>query len=342
MSVERVRDLVELNRWAQAREVAETDLANDPHNVLLLGYRAQCLSEEELLVEAIRCADTMVALAPDNEWGHRLRASVLNKQGHREESLEAALAAVRCSPHEWLCHLQLVSSMMAARGPRASTVEAARHLVSLAPGQADAHYALGVVLQGRNRRARARAAYRQALELDPQHSSAMNNLTVLGGFSNPLRASRGFAAALQFDPQDDVPRRNLGLLLVNVTLTLYLLASATVLATTVAANRETGTRTTSLVTALVGTAVTVAYAAWVGRGVPRGVRRFAAEQWRREPVAIITMLLALAGLAAAYVVALAPDGANLGTALSRPIVCAAVLMGMRWSVRRAPWWRRRS
>jgi tetratricopeptide (TPR) repeat protein len=88
----------------------------------------------------------------------------------------------------------------------------ARRAVYFAPWSAEAHNTLGTLLQALGQRAKAKAAYEQALALDPSAAYAANNLCYIafvdGRTSKAIELCRRAAA---LDPSLAAARRNLAL-----------------------------------------------------------------------------------------------------------------------------------
>ncbi|GHU30306.1 hypothetical protein AGMMS50256_16980 [Betaproteobacteria bacterium] len=83
---------------------------------------------------------------------------------------------------------------------------------ALSPGDADAHYNVGVVLLERGQIDAAESSYRRALALDPRLSNAYNNLgNVLLGRGRTGEAADCFRAALRIDPGYGEAHANLGI-----------------------------------------------------------------------------------------------------------------------------------
>ncbi len=76
----------------------------------------------------------------------------------------------------------------------------------------EAWFNLGVALEKRRRTDEARAAYRKALELDPELAPAAVNLTLLEEPRDPRQAAPAWQALLRRFPQDPVPRVRLAAL----------------------------------------------------------------------------------------------------------------------------------
>jgi tetratricopeptide (TPR) repeat protein len=205
----RARSLLDLGRHEQARALLVQALAADPEDPRLLGELARAhlgLGDHAAALNAVR---SLVGVAPDDEWGHRLAAIALGGLGMRQDALRAADTAVRCGPNSWQTHLQYALTAIHVPGWVPVAGSAARRAVELAPDEADAHFAVGVVAQEQREFETAAAAYRRALALDPEHANARNNLTLVEGSFNFARASRGYVAALRADPRNTHARDNL-------------------------------------------------------------------------------------------------------------------------------------
>jgi hypothetical protein len=96
------------------------------------------------------------------------------------------------------------------RSEARQTAERARDLAPLIP---DTHIAVGFVEGASGHRTEAAAAYRKALELDPDNTIAHNELARLhlrrGTAGGLAKAAMGFATAVQTDPRASISRHNL-------------------------------------------------------------------------------------------------------------------------------------
>jgi Flp pilus assembly protein TadD len=157
----------------------------------------------------LKAADASVALDPEGEWPHRLRAIALIQLGRKREALPAALEATRLAPEEATTHIVLASALQAT-GDEAGAVAAARHAVELDPEDADTHSTLGEVLFEQGRNAEAIGAYEAALAIDPEDAGTINNLAV-ARLRSYDRAGTGeqFEAAAMLDPRLGVARHNI-------------------------------------------------------------------------------------------------------------------------------------
>lgn len=205
----RAQQLLDLGRAAQARELAASVLAARPNSPVALRLLARChmaLGEHR---EAVRVARVAVAADPGAEHGFRILSTALRQIKKHREAADAAAEAVRLAPQEWRTHSALAQSLYRVNRRRAlAAAEEARRLAPLNP---EPHYLCGALLATqRYRQEEARAAYRRALEIDPQHLPSLNGLALLDErrwrFAS---AARGFRSALGTNPQHHAVQRNL-------------------------------------------------------------------------------------------------------------------------------------
>jgi len=211
-SLARAEALVELRRYAEAESLLGHVLAARPDD-----HRAWCvlalvhdgLGQAARMLEA---ANRAVALAPEEEWGHRLASIALARLRQLEEAVRAAGEAVRLDPNGWRTHVQY--SLVAAQVPRLAqdAYRAAQRATELAPHSSDAHFALGLTSDATGRHEEVAEHYRQALRLDPEHVNALNNVTNLERGTRLGSKAAGYARALRADPSAAVPRENLELM----------------------------------------------------------------------------------------------------------------------------------
>ena len=210
-SLARAEALVELRRYAEAESLLGHVLAARPDD-----HRAWCvlalvhdgLGQATRMLEA---ANRAVALAPEEEWGHRLASIALARLRQLEEAVRAAGEAVRLDPNGWRTHV--LYSLVAAQVPRLAqdAYRAAQRATELAPHSSDAHFALGLTSDATGRHEEVAEHYRQALRLDPEHVNALNNLTNLerhparqqGGRVRPGPARRPLGGRAQGEPRAD-------------------------------------------------------------------------------------------------------------------------------------------
>ena len=159
--------------------------------------------------EALEAAGQAAALAPDNDWPHRLASHALESLGRHDEAVRAAAEAVRLAPYVWQGHARFAATLSAAGGDLRLARQAAGHAVQLAPNEPDAHSAMGLVALRQGDLDTADRAFQHVLSLQPEHHSALNNLAVVRLRRHDLDgALHGFSAAIRSEPQQEVARRN--------------------------------------------------------------------------------------------------------------------------------------
>lgn len=331
----RVISLLELRRWAEARAIVEAQLATRPDDPDLHGWRAQCLIGEDDHRGALEAGNRLVALAPDDEWGHRICALALEGLGKDAEAARAANEAVRLAPHRWQAHVRFAEAASGVPSRSLEALHAAHEAVRLAPNEPDAHAALGFVAQSRGDHPTAKAAYERALALDPEHSVSLNNLTVIQGTARFGRAVHGLAQSLRSDPHSDVARQNLDALAVTFPLRLYIGAVLALLVGLAIVRGDDGPNPASwAVATLLVTGVAV-YSVVTARRIPRSVRGYFVRRLVGSVGVWWNWIVCAFGVGAALCTCVLPNGATIGTAALRPILIGAVITGVIYVVTRS-------
>jgi tetratricopeptide (TPR) repeat protein len=162
------------------------------------------LVDLDRLDEAIDAGRRAVALAPDKPGVRTNLVRALIRAERLDEAAEVVEEARVRAPQDpiTLCqagHLRLLAE------DRIAAERFFRDAAALAPDLAEAHYNLGVALQGQLRDEEAAAAYRRALEIEPDHRGARLNLGValrsLGRVAAALEVWRGFDEAPEDWPE---------------------------------------------------------------------------------------------------------------------------------------------
>ncbi|MEU0267074.1 tetratricopeptide repeat protein [Nocardioides sp. NPDC006303] len=331
----RIESLLELRRWNEARPLVETLLAQRPDEAGLHALRAQCLLGQGDHAAALEAANRVIALAPEDEWGHRLCALVLGEMDLDQEAVRAADEAVRLAPDEWRTHKVFAEAAMDVPERSLDALRAAHEAVRLAPNEAVSHTTLGIVAQSRNDYTTAKAAYERALAIDPDQSAALNNLTVLQGTINLRRAVRGLAQSLRSDPHSEIARRNLDRLAMAFPLRLYAASVMALLAGLLIVRISGGPNPASWAVALLLLGGISAYAVLTAHIVPRSVRGYFGRRLVGSFGAWWNWFVCLAGVAIAVCTCLLPHGEVIGMIALRPILFGAVITGVMFVVNRS-------
>jgi tetratricopeptide (TPR) repeat protein len=190
----------EARNYRRAEEVLRSALVHNPHNAALLTdlARVQHLAGDN--VEAQRSILAALTATPESTYAMRIYASVLDGLGRRYEGLTWARRAVETAPLDHLTHYEY-ARLLTRSSDAAGALPVVKEALRLAPGSADAHDLLGVVLGMLGRREESTAAHQEALRLQPGHARALANIAVNHANSRRLfSALTGFREAAQLDP----------------------------------------------------------------------------------------------------------------------------------------------
>jgi Tfp pilus assembly protein PilF len=197
----RAHSYVELGRWQAATTELGLVLAGEPRSAEALCLLAQCRLQLRDDDEARRAAESALAVAPDDEWAHRLRSLALQRLGRHHEATVAAWEAVRLAPQVADTHARYAAALLQLGAPPDEARAAADRAVALAPHSPGAHVVQGVAAGRQGRVVEERDAYRRALELDPTDATALSNLAAVDANRGRLGgAARFLTAALRNDP----------------------------------------------------------------------------------------------------------------------------------------------
>jgi tetratricopeptide (TPR) repeat protein len=311
-------------------------------------------------LDDLKAARRALAQAPESPAAHRAHARALLRLWRPKAAVAAAREAVRLAPTD-AYSLATLTELLAVRRSRRARKEAlflSEQLLRAAPGSALAHSVHGRALLANGRTAEAEAAYRRALELDPNDVAALNNLGLVlrrraarsFRLSDRKLANEGlrqFAYAAETDPQRRTPRANVfrasgGWALLRWTwLTPYFLLraaggpGAAGVASWVA--RTTLLFAIGLVVLAVGLEV---FRRTRARQLPPGARRYVEDETRRQR----WRLWITTGVLALYVLVrwlAAWPGAPAGGAWLLLVLLAATVAASAWNVagavRRRAW-----
>lgn len=163
--------LLELGRFEEALPHLTRAREISPRGAAGFGRRAEALAGLGRFDQALADVEAGLRAAPSSSDLNRLRAALLFRLGRGAEgraSLEAAAAAY---PKDGLIAAELASVLRNARElPRADALSA--RAVDLAPGEADAWIARGLVLGALDRTDEANRAFARAREIEPRNADA--------------------------------------------------------------------------------------------------------------------------------------------------------------------------
>lgn len=266
---------LETRNYRRAAEVLQSALAEDPDNAALLARYSQAMLGLKDYWRAASAAHAALG-APDNEHAMRLYTAALRGQRRLSEALWMAHKTVEAHPNSFRAHY-LHASMLHDSGFDDDALTAINEALRLNPMSADSLVLRADISRFRWGRAAAEADYHAALQLEPDHASAVHNLAVSRlRWGKLTTAIRGFLGAGRLDPDfGPLARRNIGAVLIRV----LRLTTASVIFLFVALAAITGESRdlhSTVLPRLFAAAVTLGLAAamvWIVRSVPRPTLR---------------------------------------------------------------------
>ncbi|MEZ0107272.1 tetratricopeptide (TPR) repeat protein [Catenulispora sp. EB89] len=124
--IARAEALAELGRRQQALDVLNELIVAGSQDVRVWRALAAVYLETGDGEKALRAADWVITFAPDDEWGHRLRASALRLLDRFGEAVAAAEKAVRLGPQVWQSRASLAAALEASGDLSQAAAEARR------------------------------------------------------------------------------------------------------------------------------------------------------------------------------------------------------------------------
>jgi Flp pilus assembly protein TadD len=199
----RAESLIEVNRPNDALPILSAVIAMQPDNVKAFCLLARCHSMNGNNSAMLTAASNAVMYGPQQEWAFRLQSMALRNFGRHDESIDAALTAVRLAPNIWQPHVNLVEALLKLpdKDKRKRAYEAAKTAVALAPMNSSTHVTLGRVLMSIGERDAARACFERALGLNPTDATAHTNLAILDlNRGRVTAAGKGFRSVAAANP----------------------------------------------------------------------------------------------------------------------------------------------
>ena len=201
----RALHLAELGRLDTAESLTRQVLADEPRNAAALRVLAYCHLQAGRYAEMLAAADESAAITPDEPAAHRMRARALIGLRRGAAARAAAERGRSLDPQNHNSELVLAGALLAAGGTRAvlAAADAVARAHRLAPESAGVYVTEGHVQHRLARFGRARAAFTQALRLEPENLSALHGLGRLDSFRGRLtRASSALGGSLSMAPDD--------------------------------------------------------------------------------------------------------------------------------------------
>ncbi|WP_232661389.1 tetratricopeptide repeat protein [Pseudonocardia sp. TRM90224] len=243
-AAERVAHLRLLGRLDDAEEQARSALAAEPTHPDVLCELSAVLLAKKRFDEALAAADAATGAAPEHERPHRLRGLALSAMGRHPEAVEAGYLAVSIEP-EHPTVATAYAEILQRAGRLGDALNVARLVVTMAPHTADSHFLIADITSDMGDMVTARAAYTEALRLDPQHALAQHDLAVLDlRARRPGRALQGLMQAGALAPGQSTLLPNVAAVLWRLSWRLRICIWIATIVIMTASGRSAGQHTT--------------------------------------------------------------------------------------------------
>ncbi len=176
---QRASQLLQLGRFAEARDLLEPMVAADPADADLVRPLARCYLGLADTAQALRVSLAAVELEPNDAEGHVLLSSAYAAFDLRPQAVAAAERAIECAPGAWQPWLAFAHALALDREQLTDAWLAAMAAVQRGPDVAAVHRTVGDIATELGWLEKARVAYEKSLELDPQSAATLNNLAGL-------------------------------------------------------------------------------------------------------------------------------------------------------------------
>lgn len=335
----RASALVDLDRTEEAAGVYGGLLRQEPDDVAALCGLSRCLGKLGRADEALDVAQRAAALAPDNDWPHRLRSAHLMQLRRVAEAQQAAHEAVRLDPTGLPSLLTLFETQAGLRDT-AGTARTAERVRELHPAQAEAHNCLGRAEMLRGDWTAAEAAFREALRQCPPEAVYQSNLALaLERQGRKREALQLFQQAVRTDPGSASARRQL---VHAVERRIAVAGGGCVIIAAVAINLVRNVHNAAWQTGVLAAVLAMAAAGlglrwWRLHRLDESVRRLYRRERRRSQTRTVTaaILLALCAVLGGLFVAV-----SLGTHSVRLALTAVASVALFFRYPGVPLWRR--
>ncbi|AYF73088.1 tetratricopeptide repeat protein [Nocardia yunnanensis] len=189
--IEKALILTELGRLEAARDMLAEVLAGEPEDALALARMADLCRQLGEYERALEFSASALRVTPDSTYVWRVRAlsefrlgmdtSGEVAAGHRARAVEAARHAVELDPSS-VDNLRVQATTQWDTDPSAA-LQLLDRALELDPDNAQVHVLRGLIFRWQlsvsDKLARAEAAFREALRLEPEHSQALYELALI-------------------------------------------------------------------------------------------------------------------------------------------------------------------
>jgi tetratricopeptide (TPR) repeat protein len=291
--------LLDVDRLEEARARAASIVAGEPGNAAALCLLARCHIKLDDAAAALDAATGATQVEPDRPEAHILRATALLTLDRPQEALTAADAAAALAPNHAGAHLVRALALFDTFDRREGWAALDR-ATRLAPHWADLYAIRGNIHHTLGYDRKARAAYRKALAINPQHAGATEGLARVALRQGRLGAAvRQFGAAAALAPTGRAAAAGVDLALTRLLGWGLLVAWIAAVALVTAGRRPLGWA--------VAAPVLLAYTGWIvffWRRLPGNLRGAVRARTRADPRQRVRIVVAALTLGLGVVIAL--------------------------------------
>lgn len=218
--LERISLLLELQRPPEAEAMARAFLRENPDNGTVLRLLAISVQRQGRGLEARQAIALAVRAEPQEAMNHVVMAQLQAAASNMVAAVRAADEAIGLAPDHWEPYFVRADALRHGNASEQQQALAdARQAIKIAPHSPDVHNLMGLCLDRLDSPTEQRAAYLEALRLDPHHALAQNNLAAMDIKRGHLKAGRrGLISALATRPNLDLTHRNHDILVSRVIL----------------------------------------------------------------------------------------------------------------------------
>ncbi|WP_445167606.1 tetratricopeptide repeat-containing protein [Mycolicibacterium sp. Dal123E01] len=190
----------EARAYRRAHEVLSEALVHNPNDPALLRELARAEICLEHWVPGAVHAHAALARSPQDTVAMRMYALALDGLGRRAEAIWMAWRTVTAAPNEYLAHYTYALLLYRA-GYSQQALTVIDEALHLQPNDPDTWALKGGILRALHRSAESDAAYQQALRIQPDHATSINDMAINRLRQGSLSAAlRGFLGAASIDP----------------------------------------------------------------------------------------------------------------------------------------------
>lgn len=200
---------LDLRRPGEAKQLLQPLVLADPSDAVALVLLARVYLAEQQFEQVHEMSRRAVEAAPDDVAVLVECADLARQSNDLPDAYTWAQRAVRLAPDE-VAALNIMGLVQTARGGAREAVLLGLDALNRRPGDPDLLVAYGMALAADKRPGDATAQYALALERDPEHIHALNNLAVSRLLCGDLRlATSLLGRALALDPRMSRAQQNL-------------------------------------------------------------------------------------------------------------------------------------